>query len=174
MRSQSRLRYNAVWQEIRVAQLSSGVKNMLKEVRDQLELLKSVHATIDKMVEGLTPEQWTKKPAENMNNIASILHHTALVEKRFLAVLAGEQADIDAGAPFKAQSWDLEQIRHDWESVLPYAEQVLAKLTAEDLDQFAMKLGVGEVNKRQLLAYTIAHTAHHRGQIPLVKKLIGA
>ncbi|MBX6352801.1 MAG: DinB family protein [Thermoflavifilum sp.] len=147
---------------------------MLKEVADQLALLKMIHATIDRMVENLTPEQWVQKPAPNMNNIASIVHHTALVEKRFLAVLAGQNPDVDAGAPFRAQSWDLEQIRKDWESVLPYAQEVLERLTEHDLDAFAAKLGVGEVNKRQLIAYTIAHTAHHRGQIPLVKKLIGA
>jgi uncharacterized damage-inducible protein DinB len=146
---------------------------VLKEVQDMLELLKSVHASVDRMVADLTPEQWVEKPHPNMNNIASILHHTALVERKFLSVIAGEPAEIDAGAPFKAETWDVDAIKREWQDVLQYAESVLSKVTEDDLNQYGMKLGMGaEVNKRQLLAYAIAHTAHHRGQIPLIKKLL--
>ncbi|GGJ07847.1 hypothetical protein GCM10010885_16220 [Alicyclobacillus cellulosilyticus] len=145
---------------------------MIKEVADLFQLLKNVHATVDKMLEGLSDEDWVKKPRPDFNNIASIIEHTALVERRFFAQVKGETPDIDAGAPFKATSWDVPKIKALWAESLEYARSVLEGLTEADLDQFGAKLGVGEVNKRQLIAYAIAHTTHHRGQIPLVKKLL--
>jgi uncharacterized damage-inducible protein DinB len=146
---------------------------MLPEVRDQLNLLQSVHASIDKMLDGLSDEQWLKKPREDFNNIASVIEHVILVERKFLAALSGESVDIDVQAPFRANEWDVQRIRSEWRDSLAKAESVLDKLTEADLAAPGLKLGIGEVNKRQLLAYTIAHTAHHRGQIPLIKKLLG-
>lgn len=146
---------------------------MLKEMQDLHDLYSKVHGTIHQMVDGLTDEQWVKKPAENFNNIASILEHTLLVERRFFAQLKGETAEIDARAPFVASSWDVEKIKAMWAENETLAKEAFESLTAEELDKPGAKLGVGEVNKRQLAAYAIAHTAHHRGQIPLVKKLLG-
>ncbi|WP_067624829.1 DinB family protein [Alicyclobacillus acidiphilus] len=145
---------------------------MVKEVADLYQLLESVHTSIDKMLDGLSDEDWIKKPRPDFNNIASIIEHTALVERRFFTQLQGETPDIDAGRPFKADSWDVAKVKALWAESLDYARAALEGLTESDLDQFAAKLGVGEVNKRQLIAYAIAHTAHHRGQIPLVKKLL--
>ncbi|AEJ44678.1 DinB family protein [Alicyclobacillus acidocaldarius] len=146
---------------------------MLKEMQDLHDLYVKVHATIHQMVDGLTDDQWVKKPADNFNNIASILEHTLLVERRFFAQLKGEPTDIDARAPFLATSWDVAKIKAMWSENERLAKEAFDHLTAEELDQPGAKLGVGEVNKRQLAAYAIAHTAHHRGQIPLVKKLLG-
>nr|WP_230088086.1 DinB family protein [Alicyclobacillus mali (ex Roth et al. 2021)] len=141
-------------------------------MQDLHDLYAKVHATIHQMVDGLTDDQWVKKPADNFNNIASILQHTLLVERRFFAQLKGEAADIDARAPFVATSWDVAKIKEMWAENERLARDAFEHLTAEELDQPGAKLGVGEVNKRQLAAYAIAHTAHHRGQIPLVKKLL--
>lgn len=144
---------------------------MIKEVADMYGLLQAVHRTIDQSVSELTDEEWLKKPAENFNNIAAIMEHIILVENKFMSLLQGSSEAIDTQAPFKATSWDVPNLRAAWEQSLAKAENVLAQLSAEDLDQPGAKLGVGELNKRQLISYTIAHTAHHRGQIPLVKKL---
>ncbi|MDI9259455.1 DinB family protein [Alicyclobacillus sendaiensis] len=146
---------------------------MLKEMQDLHDLYLKVHATIHQMVDDLTDEQWVKKPADHFNNIASILEHTLLVERRFFAQLKGETPDIDARAPFLATSWDVAKIKSMWAENERLARDAFAHLTAQQLDEPGAKLGVGEVNKRQLAAYAIAHTAHHRGQIPLVKKLLG-
>ncbi|WP_029421256.1 DinB family protein [Alicyclobacillus macrosporangiidus] len=146
---------------------------MIPEVADLFSLWKLVHASVDKMIADLTDEQLTKKPEGN-NAIAAVLEHTALVERKFLSALAGQVEDIDVQAPFKASSWDAAKAKGLWNDVLSYGEQVLSGLTAEQLSQPGLKLGVGELNKRQLLAYMIGHTAHHRGQIPILKRLIQA
>ncbi|GLV13172.1 hypothetical protein Heshes_08560 [Alicyclobacillus hesperidum] len=146
---------------------------MIQEVADLYQLLVSVHTSVDKMLEGLSDDDWLKKPQQNLNNIASIVEHTALVERRFFAQVKGQVPELDAGAPFRADSWDVPKIKALWADNLEFAKHALEALSEADLAQFGAKLGIGEVNKRQLIAYAVAHTAHHRGQIPLVKKLLG-
>lgn len=145
---------------------------MITEVRDAYVVLESVHRSIDKMLEGLTDQQLLEKPFENMNNIASIVEHTTLVEKRFLSSLAGDVQTIDSQKPFQTSTWDVSAIKQQWEDVLRYAKEVFEKLEQSDMEQPGLKLGIGELNKRQLMLYTIAHTTHHRGQIPIVKKFL--
>jgi uncharacterized damage-inducible protein DinB len=149
------------------------MEHMIPEVQDQYQLLVSVHRSVDKMVADLSDEQWLKKPAENFNNIASVVEHVVLVERKFLAALAGTSADMDVQAPFRASHWDVASIKRQWQENLQIAEETLSKLTEQDLTAPGLKLGIGELNKRQLLSYMIAHTVHHRGQIPLIKKLLG-
>ncbi|PWI57897.1 DinB family protein [Sulfoacidibacillus thermotolerans] len=144
---------------------------MDKEMSDLLVLYKAVHASVDQMVEGLSEQEWLQKPLPNMNNVASIIEHITLVEQRFLGFLTGKPENIDTGAPFKTDSWNVEKIKMGYSAVAQQVERALNSLTSEELDQHAAKLGIGDVNKRQLVAYLIAHTTHHRGQIPIVKKL---
>ncbi len=143
---------------------------MIAEAADYFALLKSIHQSIDDMTAPLTEEQWLRRPQENFNNVASIIDHVTRVEKRFMAAIAGETMDTDAGAPFRATAWNVAEIRQAWRDVLLYSETALDKLTDADLVKPGLTLRIGELNCRQLIVYTIAHTTHHRGQIPLVIK----
>ncbi|MCL6549200.1 MAG: DinB family protein [Alicyclobacillus sp.] len=146
---------------------------MLKELSDQLDMLKSIHGQIDGMLQDLTDEQWVKKPAPGVNNIASILEHLALTERRFWSILRGQPEDIDTQGTFQQTSWDVNRIRELWAQSLQGAEAAFAGLTESDLEQTAFTTRTGMVlNKRQLIAMAIAHAGHHRGQIPIIKKLI--
>ncbi|WAH36436.1 DinB family protein [Alicyclobacillus dauci] len=144
---------------------------MLKEVSDHFEVLTLVHQTIDNMIEGLSQDQWLYRPNGTFNNIASIIDHTARVEKKFISAISGEPLDIDTQAPFKESQWDVPTIQKAWVDTLPYTRDVLERLTESDLDKPGLSLRVGELNRRQLIVFTISHTTHHRGQIPLVMKL---
>ncbi len=146
---------------------------MIQEVSDLYALLTAVHESIDNMLNDLTDGQWLKKPLPNFNNVASVVDHITRVEKKFLSGIEGALLETNPGEPFKVEQWDLFAIRQAWAASLPYAGQVLTKVTLEDLTDQGMKLGIGELNKRQLISYTIAHATHHRGQIPLIKKLLG-
>ncbi|WP_206918093.1 DinB family protein [Alicyclobacillus suci] len=145
---------------------------MIQEVRDLYELLRAVHGSIDKMVENLTDEQWLKKPLPNFNNIASIVDHITRVEQKFFSAIAGETAEINTSEPFQVDNWHLDAIREQWVESLSYAERVLESVKEDDLSKPGLKVGMGDLNRRQLIINTIAHTAHHRGQIPLIKKLL--
>lgn len=145
---------------------------MIKELADQFEVLKAVHSSIESMVEGLTEEQWLAKPNEHFNNVASIVDHIARVERKFLSALTGEMEQIDAMETFKASRWDVPAIRQAFADVIPFAKTIFSQLTAEDMDAFGLKLRTLELNKRQVIAFTMTHSTHHRGQIPLVLKLI--
>lgn len=144
---------------------------MIQEVQDLYGLLEAVHASVDRMLDGLTPEQWLQKPRPDSNNIASVIDHVVRVERKFLSAVAGKVEPIDAGEPFRVQEWDLDAIRGAWAGSLSYARQALADVREESLSaDDELELGVGKLNKRQLISYAIAHTSHHRGQIPLIKK----
>lgn len=145
---------------------------MVPEVADLFELLKTVHESVDKMVADLTDEEWLTKPLPNFNNVASVIDHINRVEKKFFSQFTDEPLDIDTQVPFKADSWDLNVIRNDWSASLPYAAKALENVREDELSQLGLRLRVGELNKRQLIAYAIAHTTHHRGQIPLITKLL--
>ncbi len=145
---------------------------MIKEVQDQFELLKAIHATVDKSLEGLSDEDWVRKPGEGFNTIASIIEHTMLVEQKFLTVVAGHPAEIDSQATFTAASWDVAKIKDKWSKILDDAKIVLEQINEATLDEPGMKAGIGDLNKRQVLSYLLVHTAHHRGQIPLLKRLL--
>jgi len=143
---------------------------VIAEATDYFALLKSIHGSIDDLTDSLTEEEWLRRPQDNFNNIASIIDHVTRVEKRFMAAIAGETIDTDAGAPFKATHWNVAAIRQAWRDVLAYSESVLDQLTEADLVKPGLTLRIGDLNRRQLIVYTIAHTTHHRGQIPLVVK----
>ncbi len=147
---------------------------MNHEVAEIFFVLKAVHESVDKMLEGLTDEEWLTKPADNFNNVASIIEHVTQVERRFMSALAGTAEAIDSGATFRATSWDVAKIKGEWANSLPYAKSQLEQVSAEDLEKPGLKLGVGDLNRRQLITYAIGHLTHHRGQIPLVKKLLAA
>lgn len=144
---------------------------MLREVSDHFEVLSMIHSSIDKMVVGLTEQQWLQRPGEGFNNIASIIDHITRVEKKFFSAVSGQSLELDTQVPFKANEWDVSTIQQDWTAILPFSRDVLEGLSQEDLDSPGLSLRVGELNKRQLIVYAIAHTTHHRGQIPLVLKM---
>ncbi|MCL6442676.1 MAG: DinB family protein [Alicyclobacillus sp.] len=145
---------------------------MLKEVLDQFNVLTLVHKSIDQMTDGLTQDEWLKRPRDRFNNVASIIDHITRVERKFMSAVSGQPLEIDTQAPFRESDWDVPAIRKAWADILPYEQSVLESLTESDLEKPGLSLRIGELNRRQLLGYTIGHTAHHRGQIPLVLKLI--
>ncbi|GMA60345.1 DinB family protein [Alicyclobacillus fastidiosus] len=145
---------------------------MLKEVSDHFEVLSMIHGSIDKMLDGLTEQQWLQRPNDGFNNIASIIDHITRVEKKFFSAVAGQSLELDTQAPFKAGQWDVSAIQQEWAAILRFSRDVLEGLSQEDLDSPGLSLRVGDLNKRQLIVYAIGHTTHHRGQIPLVLKMI--
>lgn len=145
---------------------------MIEEVNDLYELLTAVHRSIDNMVEDLSDDKWLKKPLANFNHIASIIDHITRVERRFISAIAGQVEDINTAEPFQVDSWELAVIRKTWAESLFFVASVFEKLEPERLTEPGLKVGMGELNKRQLICNAIAHAAHHRGQIPLIKKLL--
>lgn len=126
------------------------------------------------MIAGCEKAKLVEKPAENFNNIASLIEHLNLTERRFLAGISGGDTNIDIMAPFHADEWNVEKILNDWQAGLETAEEVLSQLTPDDLSEPGLKLHSGNViNKRQVITFMILHAGHHRGQIPLIKKLLG-
>ncbi|MDP9727114.1 DinB family protein [Alicyclobacillus tolerans] len=145
---------------------------MLKEVEDQYQVLTMVHQSIDQMLEGLHQDDWQKCPKAGFNSIVSILDHVILVEKKFFSAVSGNPMDMDTQLPFKVDHWDVSAVQQAWSEILPYAQSVLEPLNASDLEKPGLNLRVGQLNRRQLITYAIGHTTHHRGQIPLLLKLL--
>lgn len=147
-------------------------KIVIKEAADQVALLRAVHSGFDQLVENLPDGDWTVKPGPEFNSVAAIVEHVALVERRFASLLADSPEDVDAGSPFRAAEWDVAAVRQAFADGVQRVEEACSNLSADDMEQPGAKLRLGELNKRQLLSYLIAHTDHHRGQIPIVLKLL--
>lgn len=145
---------------------------MLKEALDAYNLLARVHQSIDNMLKDVPEQDWLRRPGTGFNTIASIVEHMALVERKFMSAVAGQVADIDSGAPFRAETWDVTKVKETWVQALAFSKNVLEDVQLQALDEPGMKVGIGELNKRQLIMHTIAHTAHHRGQLPLIKRML--
>lgn len=145
---------------------------MIQEVRDSFQLLTAVHKSIDKMLENLPDEDWTRKPLPQFNSVAAVIDHITRVEQKFVSAIAGQVADINTAEPFQVDSWDVQAIRTAWGESLPHVAAVYETLQPEQLSEPGLKVGMGELNKRQLMSNAIAHAAHHRGQIPLIQKLL--
>lgn len=145
---------------------------VLKEVADLYQLLEVTHQSIVRLLEDVTDVEFGQK-THGMNSLASIIDHCTLVERKFMQVVSGETSNLDTQAPFQLPSREAMEVREDFNAVLDYSKSVLDSISdAQTLDAFGLKLGVGDVDKRQLIAYAIAHTTHHRGQIPLIKRLL--
>lgn len=144
---------------------------MIREVEQEFTLLQAVHVSIDKMLDGLTEAEWMKKAGPEFNSLASVIDHVLLVEEKFLSALSGSVKDINTQAPFQTGPAPLQEIQKRWQDSLETARNILSGLQQDDLEAPGLKLGIGELNQRQLISYMIAHTAHHRGQIPIIKKL---
>ena len=145
---------------------------MLKEAEDVLAVLRAVHGSVDTMLADVEDADWTRRPAPGFNAIAPVVEHMALVERRFLSAVAGRPEAIDTQAPFKAEHWDVAAVKREWQAALEFSAAAVAGLREGDLDAPGLKLGIGELNRRQLLAYAIGHATHHRGQLPLLKRLL--
>jgi uncharacterized damage-inducible protein DinB len=146
---------------------------MLKEVSDYFDLLEYVHNSINKMIEGLSDKQWLEVDRHNnINNIASIIEHITVVEEKFMQLINGDQINELPNQSFKKKEWNIEEIKLNWNKVLYKSKNVLENVSEEQLEE-EIDLGIGTVlNKRQIIIMTISHLTHHRGQIPLVKKII--
>lgn len=147
---------------------------MIREVEAQFQLYQNVHKSIDGLIQGLTEEDLAKKPGDGYNNIISLIAHLTLTEKRFLAGLSGGDPNIDIMSPFHVSEWDVPQILRDWQQVAQETEHVLTALTERDMDETGITMRSGDVlTKRQVITYIMIHSAHHRGQIPLIKRMLG-
>lgn len=145
---------------------------MFKEAQDFYQLLSIVHQSVDKLVVDLSDEEWVNRPGEGFNTIAGLIEHMARVEEKFFSALTGTVKSMDVMEPLKKDSWDVAAIKTQWAALLEQAESVLSQVKPEQLDNKALTIGVGDLTGRQTIAYAIAHTTHHRGQIPLLKRLI--
>ncbi len=142
---------------------------MSKIASDLIAAFRANHKTVKDLVADMEDSQWVKKPGSNINNIASIIEHVALVEQKVIAVIAGDKIDVNPGAPFAQTSWNVHKIKMQLDEVLDYAVTTLGSLTDGSLTEVPSG---GKRTRLELAVNVIAHTAHHRGQIPIIKKLI--
>ncbi|MCY0876805.1 MAG: DinB family protein, partial [Firmicutes bacterium] len=101
---------------------------MTSELRDLGQLWSAVHESVEKMVEDLSDAEWLRKPRADFNNVASVLEHVTMVERRFLTVLDGKTPEPSTRNPFQADHWDVVAIRKAYADNLLYAQDVIARL----------------------------------------------
>jgi uncharacterized damage-inducible protein DinB len=127
------------------------------------------------LIEHLDPAVWTAKPPGNVRTIAAIFTHMHNVRAKWIR-LTGPHLKIPAQLN-RARCTSKQASKALAESAAR-CEEMLADVDAGRIQQFvrdgwAKPWPAGPQLLTQMLCYTLAHEAHHRGQISMLAHQLG-
>ncbi len=137
--------------------------------RDPIDVLSATAEQLAHLLDGLTPEQFERKPAPNKWNLREILAHLADVEIvwswRFRQVLGTDNPDLE---PLEQDNWaksysgySVEQARAVWAALRAWNLAFLRTLSEEDRKRTATHAKMGSVTLWTLAAIAAGHDLHH-------------
>jgi uncharacterized damage-inducible protein DinB len=123
----------------------------------------------------LTPQQFMQPVAGNHGSIRKTLVHMLSAEWGWLGRCAGPER----GATLNPEDFPtLDSLLETWNQVEASMRQLLSNLQDEDLARnVEFTLGGGQKRSmpvEELLQHAANHGAHHRGQVSLLLRLVGA
>lgn len=89
----------------------------------------------------------------------------------FAEIIARQPKTRDRAAEFRAQGEDLTALRERFEQTARESEEILAALTADDLDATRPHERFGAVTVRWIILYVLGHYSEHLGQMLLTRQL---
>jgi uncharacterized damage-inducible protein DinB len=123
----------------------------------------------------LTAEQFTQNVAGSYGSIRNTLVHAMSAEWGWIARCGGPAR----GPQLKGEDYPaLDDVVDQWAIVEGYAREFLGTLRDEDLERIVtydippVAKGAGSI--AEFLEHGINHTVHHRGQIALLMRALGA
>jgi uncharacterized damage-inducible protein DinB len=140
---------------------------------DYLSLLRSCHADIHKVLDGLPPEALDWVPGDDMNSISVLVIHLTGAERFWIGdVAAQEPSDRNRDAEFKVKGLGTDILKKRLDDSLTYASAVLEKFSLQDLEtprsspQIDREFTIG-----WSLLHALEHSMLHLGQIQLTRQL---
>lgn len=118
---------------------------------------------------GMSEAAMNRSPGNGIHSVSTLLVHLAGAERYWICgVIGGETVDRQREAEFRHETRSKAAVAAAYREAAAAADRVLDGLRDGDLDrQVQTGATVGEILLRM-----IAHSAHHRGQILLLKRLL--
>jgi uncharacterized damage-inducible protein DinB len=131
------------------------------------------HKRIQDCLDRLTPEQIWWRPGENVNAVGNLVLHLCGNVRQWIVCGAGGAADTrDRDAEFAQRDRiAAAELKARLTAVVEEADQVLSRLSDQDL-LAARRIQVYDVTVLGAIHDSVAHFAHHAGQILYVTKLL--
>lgn len=138
---------------------------------DCLNNLQELHSDMEKALEGLPPEALDWLPKPGMNSITALIIHTTGAE-RFLfgEIIAGDIANRDRDAEFRAEGLSVGELIQHLADSRTYVTSVLENLTLADLEAKRI-LRTREVTVGWVVGHALKHTATHLGHIQVMRDM---
>ena len=146
---------------------------MLPILRDYLERLQSLHADIERTIEGLSTKALDWTPGPDMNSLAMLAVHVAGAERYWIGHVVGrDSSDRDRSAEFRARGLDAALLKACLAATLAHSQGVLEGLTLPDLEASRVSPRNGrEFTAAWCLAHALEHTALHLGHMQITRQL---
>lgn len=145
---------------------------MLSENQTYAARLDARRAEILKALDEVPPEglDWTPLPRDT-SSIAVLAVHALGAERKWLHDVVGrEQVDRNRESEFKTRAADLGEIRARYAATAQETDQVLSRLTAEEMEQARVN-GRYTESVRWCILHVIEHYSEHLAQIWLTRQL---
>lgn len=138
---------------------------------DYLQNLKDLHNDILSALKDQPVAALDWSPAADINSIDVLVVHTAGAERFWIGeVVAGDPANRNREAEFKAHGLDGEKLAQRLNGSLEYIRSVLENLTLDDLISLRNPPD-HERSVAWILGHVLKHTATHLGHIQLMRQL---
>ena len=133
--------------------------------------LQLMHHELYAALEGLpqTALDWT--PAEGANSLAVIAIHTAGAERFWIGdCIAEEPSNRDRQAEFRTGGLSAEALQERLDASLSYVQQVLERLSLDDLSDLRTLRDGSQKTVGWVLAHVLSHTALHAGHAQVTRQ----
>ncbi|MDA8064585.1 MAG: DinB family protein [Thermaerobacter sp.] len=121
---------------------------------------------------GMAEEELNWSPARGVNSAGALLVHLAAAQRYWIGqVIGGRDSHRDRPAEFVPRILEQAAVLREYRETNAAADGVLEGLSDADLDREVEGAG-GRTTVREVLLRLIAHFAHHRGQLLLLKRLL--
>jgi uncharacterized damage-inducible protein DinB len=146
---------------------------MLSEIHVYLERLRDLRAQVLRTLDGLDADALNWQPLPNETNSLFVLATHCIGSERgwFGSVLGGAPPTRDRAAEFRARGEDLAALRAAYAESARFTWEILAPLTAGDLDATRQHDHYGMVTVRWIILHVIEHYSEHLGQAQLTRQL---
>jgi len=146
---------------------------MIPALQEYLDRLHSLHAELQRAIEGLPPAALDWSPGPDLNSLAVLAVHVAGAERYWIGEVIGrDPSGRVRAAEFQTQGLSAENLIARLDAALTHSRTVLTTLAPADLDaKRSVPRDGREVSVAWALAHTLEHTAIHLGHLQIMRQL---
>lgn len=137
------------------------------------ERLATLHADLERALDGLPPEALDWTPGPGFNSLAVLITHSTGAERYWIGdVAAGRPSERDREAEFRTQAVSASALRARLAETLAFCGTTLAELSEGQLAETRTSPRDGRTfSVAWCLAHALEHTAVHTGHAQLMRQL---